>query len=177
MTVPTSLLCRLFLDFPETFFNHFSYAGHILQGSFYSLMGLLSNHCCTRSLLEVALRSQKHRKRGKLFLFQQETYPGEKSGIDYGNQDVGFVSYSLWLGFHSPQGTLSVESSISPLPSEASLVHVCRFSAGREGQLYPDIITLLWLSLIPEVLMQIKWETLGKESLQLLPCLAARLNR
>lgn len=61
---------------------------------------------------------------------------------------------------------------MAPLPSEASLGHVCRFRAGREGQLYPDIITLLWLSLIPEVLMQIKWETLGKEPLQLLPCLA-----
>lgn len=40
------------------------------------------------------------------------------------------------------------------------------------GQLYPYIITVLWLSLIPEVLMQIKWETLEKEPLQLLHCLA-----
>lgn len=48
---------------------------------------------------------------------------------------------------------------------------MCRFNVGREGQLYPYIITVLWLSLIPEVLMQIKWETLQKEALQLLPCL------
>lgn len=48
----------------------------------------------------------------------------------------------------------------------------CRFNAGTEGQLYPYIITVLWLSLIPEVLMQIKWETLEKEPLQLLHGLA-----
>lgn len=62
---------------------------------------------------------------------------------------------------------LPPEASSSSLPSEASLMHVCRFSVGREGQLYPDIITVLWLSLIPEVLMQIKWETLQKEPWQL----------
>lgn len=34
-----------------------------------------------------------------------------------------------------------------------------------EGDVCPDIITTLWLSLIPEVLMQIKWEALQTEPL------------
>lgn len=51
-------------------------------------------------------------------------------------------------------------------------MHACRLNAGREGQVSPYIITVLWLSLVPEVLMQIKWEALQTEPLQLPPCLA-----
>lgn len=85
------------------------------------------------------------------------------------------VSCSWGSSAHKPL-LLPSEPSSSSLPSGASLIHVCRFNAGKEGQLYPYIITVLWLSLIPEVLMQIKWETPEKEPLQLLhsPALPAQ---
>lgn len=98
---------------------------------------------------------------------------GRRQGVDYWHNDDHSLSCSLPLSSHCPLATLffAFESRLSSLPSESSLQHVCRFNAGREGQPYPYIITVLWLSLIPEVLMQIKWETLQKEPLQLLPCL------
>lgn len=90
---------------------------------------------------------------------------------DWGNDDGHFVSLSPLLGSHSSQVTdFPFESSISALPSETRLMHVCRLNAGREGQICPYIITVLWLSLSPEVLMQIKWEALQTEPLQLPRC-------
>lgn len=77
---------------------------------------------------------------------------------DYGNDDGHYVAFSPIARFHSSQvAGFSFGSSISALPSETRLMHVCRLDAGREGQICPYITTVLWLSLSPEVLMQIKW--------------------
>ena len=109
---------------------------------------------------------------------QEEWQAGSISARDWEEVRVLIIEIRmiiLWVLAFSSGSTAQAtcfpfESSSSSLPSKAHLIRVCRFNVGREGQLYPYIITVLWLSLTPEVLMQIKWETLEKEGLQLLHC-------